>query len=1122
MSIQALVLGFGGTGAHILTFLKELTVLRYGSQPESVRFLLFDTIADWEPGATVKILGGAAEEKLAVGREEGTSLDPKSEYFFLADRDPDLQKYVFEYLALGGNPEAYPHLKDWLHAPWLSVHVPRNQLNIKEGAAQQRQIGRFAMFQNAAAILQQIDLEIHRLHDRSGQSVVNVWVVGSAAGGTGAGCLLDAAFLARAAARAVRINLTGVIALPEIYLDKDGISPGRAYSLFRELDRVQEQGCSQFDRYTDGGMVSSRVVYDAKGAVRSTVASRLFDNLFYVGQPCRQDGERTSFFTSVANAIDPFLDESAGRPLLQDAINNTSAASSFGAARLYLPVETLADLFAWEEVAAYLEAAAAPRKQDGIVIDLQAGAVQDRQREGRAKIESLLPLFKALLELAGKTEREIRQFVATLSPAAIVKDWYGFGGAGIAGLALSAAEQQVARLTYVHPAISWSEDDPGRVPAAERTVKTHAENQRARGFREGREVSRDRFAAELEALIDSYKSRDGGERTFERGRRLVFDKLSHFLRARVDELVMSELQQNPRFGIDPAAPEQGTAITRLFQELKEILGDGGFLEHIDKTVGKFIDALRGEEGTRQQEAVRAINDLREWTPPLLLGSVEEPQQTAREVAGSYLEAYQKARLLQDMQLLVRAAKSHYERWVTLMRAMFDGLVLGAGRSALLDAQKQLKRLHGRLDRLAQNPTALISCAGERDVELQGYRERLRQECVLPDGRTSLSSEALAASSWQASVDAQGRPRLQLVLRQPSGEQLTGADTIGQLHYVLRERFRREIKPRLERHDIFDYLLYSQQEPRGVQPEQIARLLNDAAAVLINAEGAESCHLIYADPVDPAKRNLAAAIRDAVGTSLRNRGVSAAHHGDRFAITLLKIRKPSLDDIHNIRECRNDYLRWEVETRSRDEVHDQQLLRAQVFHAFRPELEAWCIERRHFLLNRHQNMQAGDLLPPRIVRLLEHPAMIQSFVHCVATGAVERTEQGWVWHDSANKREVVLTEREQEPRADLLRAAVVFALQQRENRAMGRLQIRLEDARRSADDRAKAKGCNRDQAVREFLDNGLAGYLRAHLSPGDDEGTYDREVEGMRLLFEFYGQAHTQPQLMNRVDLSYQA
>ncbi len=259
MSIQALVLGFGGTGAQILTFLKELTVLRYGSQPESVRFLLFDTIADWEPGATVKILGGAAEEKLAIGREEGTSLDPKSEYFFLADRDPDLQKYVFEYLNLGGNPEAHPHLKDWLHAPWLSVHVPRNQLNIKEGAAQQRQIGRFAMFQNAASILQQVESEIRRLRDRSGQSVVNVWVVGSAAGGTGAGCLLDAAFLARAAARGVNINLTGVIALPEIYLDKDGISKGRAYSLFRELDRVQEQGFTPLDRYTDGSMVSSRV-----------------------------------------------------------------------------------------------------------------------------------------------------------------------------------------------------------------------------------------------------------------------------------------------------------------------------------------------------------------------------------------------------------------------------------------------------------------------------------------------------------------------------------------------------------------------------------------------------------------------------------------------------------------------------------------------------------------------------------------------------------------------------------------------------------------------------------------------------------------------------------------------
>src|SRR5262245_39918186 len=98
MAMQALVMGFGGTGAHILTALKELTVLKAGRVPDSIKFLLFDTIADWEPGKAVKIGGGAAEEKLAKGSERATSLDPTSEYFYLSDHDPDLRTHIFSFL----------------------------------------------------------------------------------------------------------------------------------------------------------------------------------------------------------------------------------------------------------------------------------------------------------------------------------------------------------------------------------------------------------------------------------------------------------------------------------------------------------------------------------------------------------------------------------------------------------------------------------------------------------------------------------------------------------------------------------------------------------------------------------------------------------------------------------------------------------------------------------------------------------------------------------------------------------------------------------------------------------------------------------------------------------------
>src|SRR5687768_12634532 len=148
MAMQALVLGFGGTGAHILTALKELTVLKHGRVPETIKFLLFDTIADWEPGK-VQSVGGASEEKTAKSDDAAASLAPLTEYFQLHDFPPDLRTHVFDYLSSAGNPDAFPHLKDWLHAPWLSENVQPNQLAINIGAAQQRHIGRYAMFKNA-------------------------------------------------------------------------------------------------------------------------------------------------------------------------------------------------------------------------------------------------------------------------------------------------------------------------------------------------------------------------------------------------------------------------------------------------------------------------------------------------------------------------------------------------------------------------------------------------------------------------------------------------------------------------------------------------------------------------------------------------------------------------------------------------------------------------------------------------------------------------------------------------------------------------------------------------------------------------------------------------------------
>jgi hypothetical protein len=70
-----------------------------------------------------------------------------------------------------------------------------------------------------------------------------------------------------------------------------------------------------------------------------------------------------------------------GPSLLQGSINEGGKLpSSFGASRIYLPAQTLADLYGWEEVQSYIEEITAPEIASGRVVDVQAGAGADIDR----------------------------------------------------------------------------------------------------------------------------------------------------------------------------------------------------------------------------------------------------------------------------------------------------------------------------------------------------------------------------------------------------------------------------------------------------------------------------------------------------------------------------------------------------------------------------------------------------------------------------------------------------------------------------------------------------------------------------------------------------------------------
>jgi hypothetical protein len=1132
VGMRGLILGFGGTGGHVLTALKELVVLKHGRVPDSIKFLLFDTIADWRPGSTILVLGGAAEEPTAAGSEEKTSLDPATEYFYLRDHDPDLKTYVYRLLSPQGSPEKYPHLKDWLHAPWLKVHVKESSMPIPEGAAQQRQIGRFAMFQNAEQTKNKITQLINELAYSAGGMPVNVWLIGSAAGGTGAGCLIDAAYLTRYAAETSgrKVNLTGVIVLPDVYNDVAGISRARAYSLFRELNRIQGLG---IDRDSDEATMgfTSRVFYDARRFMSVTLQKGLFDDLFYLGRECNNDEARKNFFASVANSIDSYLDENSGPRLLQESVNMTSLASAMGGSRLYVPEETFADIFAWEQVEAYLRGLTAPN-DDGGRLSLYAGAVPDREARAEINVKNLLALFGELLQRADQRDDANEAYVRnTVTPEKIVTDWFQFGGTAIAGITLSTSDRMAVQLTYLNPYISLTETDEQKVAVTDRQIKTYRENEKVKGLRETQEQSRDRFADQLDKITQQYTNLAGGERTFVKGLRQFTRIISDTLQGRVDNIFTGELTKATSFSIDPASPSQGTVLTRLRAECGYALAK---LRVIDEMVAKFIAALDGEEAVRIQQPVDALNQLRQSAASGFFSRfsiwVESYQMSAREELYEYIRWYQKRELLKSMQTLVRGVARRFGEWQSVIDAACDRLVLQPPTSALhvVREQRLRRELYGRLHRLGRNRSARISCETfdprDPDLTMQGYREELKS-CVRVSSGETLAEEALRVSRWEALVNRDGAPELRLVIGLGIPLSYT-VQTIGDLHQNLHDDFRNRMSGYLRDRDIFDYLLYVQRNGKAT-PDSVASILNEAAEVLMNASGgSEECRLIFRNPQVPEKANLAVAIKSALsGFPGLNVKDSQDTHSDKNSITLLKVKKPNLDQVIDLVKCRDEYLDMQTRDLTGDAAYDDEVYRAQVYHAFRAELEAWFIERRFMKKNgrRLDGRSESYEIPPRVVRLLDEPAMMQVFVWCLATGAVEKVKgQGWVWHDTANGRDVTLIDEEENPGADLVQAAVVFVLQQREGRKGGLIRISYEDARQSAGDAAQKQGKTRDEKLGEFQQH-LDAFLREHLKSVEaaqkSEATERRERQerqGLHMILDFYSDPETRTALQHRM------
>lgn len=280
MPSPALVVGLGGTGTLVATYIKKELIETSGGQwpLNEVKVISFDT------DTRQPEIGGQGQIRQA-GQSTGAVRLGSGEFFPIVGTVQQLMRDV----AAG----KYPYIGKWLLADWYLRNLPDKMFHLNEGAGQFRQFGRLAIFRDLATPGQSTiyntlnDALVKLSRDNPTLTNLQVFIVGSLAGGTGAGMFADIAYLIRKLSEQSTVNLKskmsirGYLVLPDAFsqtLEANWLRSmhARAFAAMRENRRFTVN----FD-YERGYPIHYR---DGSGDPlwHSSLKGKLFDLLYYV------------------------------------------------------------------------------------------------------------------------------------------------------------------------------------------------------------------------------------------------------------------------------------------------------------------------------------------------------------------------------------------------------------------------------------------------------------------------------------------------------------------------------------------------------------------------------------------------------------------------------------------------------------------------------------------------------------------------------------------------------------------------------------------------------------------------------------------------------------------------
>lgn len=381
MTRPAIVIGLGGTGQWVLTYLKkELLEVGGGHMPAGVKLLSFDTASQT---AKVGDQFGEGEKKKSEEaiRIGNVSLEDGTEYISIGADLYDLAKEI--EAAAENHSSSHSHLR-WFPAKQLLAKLPKAAFNTTDGAGAIRQMGRLSLFNNVYPIMAQIKQAIDLLaNDVNEMRNLEIIIIGSLAGGTGAGMLIDMAWLVRMEAERnplvqQKYVLRGFFVLPSAFgADRDKMA--RAFAAWNELDRFmlsKVQGAH------------STIVYNPTDRSKTVHCDKPTYDVTYLIDPQRPVNAllpppEQGTFPAIAQCIAMILDSISGQTYTQHVINtiaNTRATlpvgvyhSAIGSYTLKVPAYYAQEKFTLSMTLSVLDKFLTPEKNDkGTVIGVSA------------------------------------------------------------------------------------------------------------------------------------------------------------------------------------------------------------------------------------------------------------------------------------------------------------------------------------------------------------------------------------------------------------------------------------------------------------------------------------------------------------------------------------------------------------------------------------------------------------------------------------------------------------------------------------------------------------------------------------------------------------------------------